>query len=110
MKASQSHNIVFRNMIGMNDYYIQLAAIFGGGSGNPFEAFSHMLITARRALLATGGVSVLFGSQTDDMQKWLGNVMAVATGLFRDDDDKQPTEVSLPAPASSSPPTEPAFA
>jgi hypothetical protein len=95
-------------MIGMNDYYIQLAAMFGGGSGNPFEAFSHMLINARRALLATGGVSVLFGSQTDDMQKWLGNIMAVATGLFKGVDDK-PTEASS-LPASSSPSAEPAFA
>lgn len=67
------------------DFFTWVASMVGGkGSANPFHVATQSLQMVRRALVATGGVGLVIGSQNesliDDIQSTLGNFSKAVTG------------------------------
>eukprot|EP00980_Cylindrotheca_fusiformis_P007832 scaffold1669_cov129-Cylindrotheca_fusiformis.AAC.43 len=67
------------------DIFTWVASMLGGqGSANPFHVAAQSLQFARRALLTTGGVGILVGSQNDSLvdniQNSIGNFLRIITG------------------------------
>ena len=80
------------------DTYTQLANILGGEGGNPFHTASQVLMTVRRALLATGGVGVLLGTQNEelmeDVKEFFSELNLWVRGGKKDKNER-PTEPSF---------------
>lgn len=61
------------------DWFSWLASLINGGAANPFHSALQAVKMARRALLTTGGLSILIGAQNDALRS---EVTAAATAAY----------------------------
>ena len=87
------------NMLCSYDVYTRVAALFSK-SGNPFHMASEAFNTARRALLAGGGIGMLMGTQNEDLAKDVKGVVKYCRNMLVG---------SKPEKNQKSPPAEPSF-